>query len=156
MPGCPTFTPMPPRMFLMILCSKVSSSSSCACWADAATGKVSRMPQRQAKNARRRLVDGSFGITIIRLRPKCAVSRAAASGPSGPTPSFPGIGALLRRAPEEGFIQESDHPRNDSGIRKVKHVPGEIEARRGDVEQHEIRHRPVGQPVDRVTECATD
>ncbi len=64
-----------------------------------------------------------------------------------------GSGRFCGAPPEQGFIQESDDPGNDGGIRKVKYVPGEIEARGGDVEQDEIGHRPVGEPVDGVAEA---
>src|ERR1043166_8401019 len=133
MPGWPTFTPMPPRMFLMIFCSKVSSSS-CACWAAAATGSISRIPQAQAKNAARRPVDGWFGMEIIRLRPNCRGSATAAPGLAACPLHLRGIGALLRRRAAQGFIQEADHPGNAGGVRQVEYVPGEIEARRGDLE----------------------
>src|SRR4051812_21350624 len=156
MPGRPTSTPIPPRMFLMIRCSKVSSSSS----AEAVTaGRATRAPQKQASKTRRRLFDCSSRMRSPVLRSKCRVFTTIAA-PAGVLANSAlhhgGSGRFCGMPPEEGLIQESDHARNDSGIREVKHVPRELEARRGDVEQDEIDYRPIGEPVDGIAQRAAD
>src|SRR6478735_4326818 len=60
---------------------------------------------------------------------------------------------LFRPTPlqDEGVIKQTDHPRNDGGVRHVEHVPGP----RSDMDLDEIEHGPVSQPVDYVADRPT-
>src|ERR1043165_9852513 len=150
---------MPPRMFLMIFCSNVSSSSSCAYCADDAIGSASSAPQAQAIRSRRKLSPGSR--SRMAMIPSCRFSAAVPRDLRRPlaansTQSSRGIGALLRRCPPRVFIQESGHPGNDGCIREVKHVPDEIERFRSDMEQDEIDDRPISHAIDGVSEGSPD
>src|ERR1041385_7785189 len=160
MPGRPTSTPIPPRIFLMIFCSKVSSSSSWACCADAASGSTKSAPIAQPIiRSRRKLSPGSRSRMAI-IRPAGSTPRYSATFAApldaNSTQSSRGIGALLRRCPPRVFIQESRHPGNDGGIRQIEYVPDEIERFRGDMEKHEIGHRPISDPIDGVSERSPD
>src|ERR1044072_1527405 len=150
---------MPPKMFLMIFCSKVSSSSSWACCAKAAPGTASNAPQTQAIRSRRRLVpDRSARMAIIRPAGSTPRYSAVFATPLDANSAHPsrGIGALLRRDPHAILIQESDDPGNDGCIREVEYVPDEIERFRGDMEKDEIDHRPIEHAADGVPHRPAD
>ena len=57
---------------------------------------------------------------------------------------------------EQRLIQETDDAGNDGRIGQVEDVPVEAPPAAGDVEQHEIGHRPEDQPVDRVAQRPDD
>src|SRR4051812_39496032 len=159
MPARPTSTPMPPRIFLMIFCSNVSSSSSWACCANAAAGSARSAPQTLAIRSPRRLIrDRSSRMAITRPAGSLLRYPATLAAPLGATSAIlrGGSGRFCGANRYKGFIQESHDPLNDGCIRQVEHVPDEIERFRGDMKKDEVDHRPIDEAVDGIPDRAAN
>src|SRR5512145_2472891 len=132
-----------PRSFISwrnsLVSSGTSSSSSCA----------NALPPPQA-NAKANAMAAAAAVRrcLFRLRSRMAIPFTQRQNVPYPrSPLWPGSGRFCGAVAQEGLVQEADHAGDDGHVGEVEDVPPEAEARRGEVQEHEIRHRAVGKTV---------